>query len=695
MRWLVFLFFILSFQQLFGQRKNDIIQQRIEFIAEELEAEDIALEDVFDMLYYYYDHPININAANRTDLEGLLLLSDAQITELLNYVDKNGELESLYQLQELEFWDVITIENVSPFIVIQSTKKAPSKQKKKFKEFLDEGRTEAYFRWIRGVEEKSAYEDVPDSVKEQSNSYYWGSRDRVYSRIRYTYRKNLSFGVTMEKDPGEEIFGRTQPKGFDFYSGHFYYNNPSKFIRTVALGDYQMEVGQGLALWTGYAFNKTVDAMGVRKNARGIRPYASVDETRFLRGAGVELGHKNFSLTTWASHKGVDGSIQELDTLLDEETRFASSINLSGLHRTNSEVERKNSVTETIFGANAKYQNTNFQVGISAIQQNYDTPLERADRPVNQYEFKGDQLLNLSADYSYLSKNVSVFGEIAQSSSSGSVAFLQGLTWAINKRASLSAVYRNYPKDYHTFYSRGFGEYSRTMNESGIYVGTALKLSSSWSVSGYADLFKRPWLAFRVDAPSDGHEFLTQIKYRPNPRFEVFFRTREQRKMQNVSEFDGNMRPVEDYYQRVYRLAMNYKITKAVQWKTRIDYATDIRESSGKQTGVSLAQDLIYRFQKIPLQLSVRYAVFDTDGFDARIYAYESHMQNVFSIPIYFNQGSRTYALIRYTFWNKRCDLWLRYAAFVFANQEALGSGAEEINGNVRSEVAAQLRIRF
>lgn len=679
-----------------GQNKNDIIQQRIEFIAEELEAEDVSLEDVFDILFYYYDNPINLNVASREDLVELLMLSDVQINELLEYIKKNGELNSLYQLQELTFWDPVTIDNVMPFVVVRSKKDEKSKKKKGLGELLKSGKTEAYFRWIRGIEERAGYADVPDSVKEQSNSYYWGSPDRLYSRIRYTYGKNLSVGLTMEKDPGEEFFGTTQPYGFDFYSPHAYYANNNKFIRKVALGDYQMELGQGITMWTGYAFNKTVDAIGVRKNARGLRPYASVDETRFLRGAGVEMGINNFSLTAFGSRKGIDGSIQiQLDTLDNEDARLASSINLTGLHRTTSEIERKNSIQETIYGANLNYSTKRLHVGVSAINQMYDTPLERADRPVNQYEFSGNELLSLSADYSYLYKNWSVFGEVAQSRSSGSVAQLHGMTLAVSKRFSLSAVYRNYPKDYHTFYARGFGEFSRTINESGLYFGTAVKLNSAWSFNGYADVFQRPWLSFRVDSPSDGHELLGQLKYRPNPRLELFLRYREQEKMQNARSFEGNLRPVEYFNQKVYRLGFNYRISKSFQWKSRLDYVTDRRESIGLQQGFSLAQDLIYTMPNKPIQISARYAIFDTDGFDTRIFAYESHLQNVFSIPIYFNQGTRAYALVRYTFWQKRCDLWLRYAAFVFSNQDGIGQGPERIEGNVRSEVAVQLRVKF
>jgi hypothetical protein len=682
----------------FGQQKNDVIQQRIEFISEELEIEDMALEDVFDILYYYYDHPLNLNTAKREDLQELLLINDIQINELLERIRNKGPFETMFELQEMEFWDLLTIENILPFTRVAPISEKKEKESGRLKKYLKEGKTEIYMRWQRVPEEKQGYADVPDSVKEQSNAYYWGSPDRVYSRIRFTHKRDLSVGVTMEKDAGEELFGTTQPYGFDFYSAHAYYNRNTGFLRTIAVGDYQMELGQGVAMWTGYAFNKTVDATRVRKNARGIRPYASVDELRFLRGAAAEFGVGDFSLTTFFSQKGVDGSIQFANDSLsdDEEARLATSINLSGLHRTNSELARKNSLQERIYGGNLKYVRGGFNAGVSAIQHEYDTPLQRADRLVNQYEFSGDELTLLAADYSFIARNLSFFGEVAQSSTSRSFGWMQGALLALGRNATLTAIYRDYAKDYHTFYARGFGNSARPINESGIYVGGAFRLNDAWTLNVYADKFKSPWLRFRIDAPSEGHDILAQLKYRPTPRLEMFFRVREQNRMQNArGDYDGPLRPVENFVQRVYRMSFSYRIAKDFIWKSRVDYVTDERQSLGLQQGFSIAQDLVYRAKNKPLQIAVRYAIFDTDGFDVRIFNYEYHLQNVFSIPVYFNQGSRYYAMLKYNFFDGKMDLWLRYGSFVFANQGSLGAGPERIDGNTRSEVAVQIRIRF
>lgn len=691
MRIILIFIALICFGLSFSQTKTEVIQQRIEFIAEELETEDLSLEDVFDNLSFYYDNPLNLNSATKVDLEQLLLLSDIQINELLKYREEVGPLETIYTLLEFTFWDPQTVELILPFVKIT---KETKKEQLKIKEMLKESKGEVLTRWIRGIEDKAGYANVTDSVREQSNSYYWGSPDRLYTRLRMTYRTSFSMGVTMEKDPGEQFFRKTQPNGFDFYSLHAYYKG-NKFIRKVALGDFHFEMGQGVAFWSGYAFGKTADALLVKKNARGLRPYTSVDEARFLRGAGIEMGIKRWSLTAFASHKGIDGTIQQMsDTLEAEELFSASSINLTGLHRTNSEIARKNSLRETIFGSYLKYSTRSLHFGLGAIQHMYDIPISRDPRPYNTFEFSGDRLLNLSADYSHVYRNLNVFGEVSRSSTSGSFAILQGINLAIDNKASISVLYRKYPKDYHTIYSRGFGERARTMNEEGLFVGAKYNFSKKWVANIFADIYQLPWLTFRTDKPSTGHDFLGQVTYKPNAKTELYVRYRERRRMQNYRDYEGVVRPIEDVFQRNYRFNFNYRFTPTMQWKTRIEYVTVERSSVSNETGFVLAQDIVFRSKKSPIDVSVRYALFDTDSFDSRLYLFESNLLNVFSIPAYFNEGSRYYLMLHYNYKSK-VDVWVRYAAFVFANEGSLGSGPELIQGNSRSEIGVQLRIRF
>lgn len=684
---LILFSFIVVFQGI-SQEKSEIIQQRIEFISEQLESEDIDLTNIFELLTYRLDHPLNLNNATAEDLAELNLLTDVQINDLLLHRKLFGNLISIYELQSLKYWSLETISLVLPFVKVDDKF---DQLHVSLKEALKYGVFEGFFRYQLTPEEKIGYSDVPDSVKATSNSYYYGNADRYYSRLRFTYRNNLSVGVTAEKDPGEEFFKGTQKNGFDFYSFHAYYSG-GKYLRAVALGDYQIQIGQGLNLWSGYAFGKTADVTNVKKTANPIKPYTSVDETRFLRGAAVDLGFKQFELTAFASYKKIDASVG-IDSLLDD-IEFVSSINLTGLHRTNSEIARKDGLTEMMYGGNLRYKNRSLHIGAAGVSYNYEKPYTKAIQPYNQFDFRGKNTFAGSVDYSYVFKNFQFFGEVSYVTHSKSFAQLHGVLIALDSRANLSVVYRNFQRGYETFYNNAFAEGSQTKNEKGIYAALNVKLNSAWSLNGYADFFEFPWMKYLVDAPSVGHEFLIQPTYRPNKVLEIYGRFRQQLRQKNSRNSDGTITEIEDVLQRNYRLNLSYKVSEDITIKSRIEYVTINRPSNTPESGIIFTQDFFYKPKKLPFDLTLRYALFDTDSYDTRIYTFETNALYVFSVPAYYYKGSRAYAMIRYTFF-KRFDLWLRYGTFIYANREGLGSGSEEISQPRKSDITLQLRIKL
>lgn len=672
----------------FAQEKSEIIQQRIEFIAEQLETEEIDLTNVIEQLNYYFDHPLNLNGATAEELEEMNLLTTIQINDLLLHRKLFGKLISIYELQSLEYWDLSTIQLVLPFIRVDDRL---DNLHISLKEALDQGNYEAFFRYQTTPEAKKAYANVPDSIIQSSNSYYYGNADHLYTRLRYSYRTNLSVGVTGEKDAGEQFFKGAQKNGFDFYSAHAFFKG-GKYVKAVALGDYQIQIGQGLNLWSGYAFGKTADVTSIKKTANPLRPYTSVDESRFMRGAAVDLGYGDFSLTSFASIKRVDASVIA-DSLFDD-LEFVSSINISGLHRTNSEIAKKNTLTEKIIGSNLRYRTRNFQIGVAGIIQGYDKDFSKAMQPYNQFDFRGKSMLSLSADYSWVIKNFNFFGETSRSSYNGSLANLHGVLFSLDSRASFSLLYRNYQRGYQTFYNTGFSEGSNTQNESGIYAGLKMKLSSAWSLNTYVDLFKFPWMKYQVDGPSVGHEIMFQPSYKPTKQLEIYARYREQMRQKNSRDSDGTVTELEDVVQRNYRLNISYAVSEFFTFKSRIEYVTINRKSNTPEDGFILTQDLLFKPKKLPFDLALRYVLFDTDSYDTRIYSYENNALYVFAIPSYYFQGSRAYAMIRYSFL-RHCDLWVRYGVFIYNNRSSIGSGAEEISGSKKTDITVQLRISF
>lgn len=684
---LVLGFSLLTFTS-FSQEKEEIVQQRIEFISEQLETESIDLTNVLQSLNYYFDHPLNLNSATQEELQELNLLTDVQINDLLLHREIFGKFISIYELQSLQYWDLSTIQMVLPFVKVDDKL---DQLHVSFKEAIKNGKFEAYFRYQTIPEFKQGYTDVPDSVQETSNSYYYGNPDRYYTRLRFSYRTNLSVGFTAEKDPGEQFFSGTQKNGFDFYSAHAFYKG-GKYLKAVAVGDYQVQIGQGLNFWSGYAFGKTADVTNVKKTANPIRPYTSVDETRFMRGAAAEFGMGKLSFLAFGSYKGVDASVIADSSI--EEQEFVSSINLSGLHRTNTELERKDALKEFISGGNLRYDSRNLHLGIASVYQGYDRPYNKDTVPYNIFDFRGKSTVSTSIDYSWVVRNFNFFGEVSHTSYSNGLAQLYGVLFSLDRRASMSVIYRNYGKDYQTFYNAGFAEGSRTQNEKGLYAGLKLNLHKHFTLNSYVDLFSFPWLKYLVDAPSGGHEIMIQPTYKPNRQLEIYARFREQVREKNSRVSDGTVTEIEEALQRNYRLNLSYQVTEGVRIKSRIEYVSLDRKSVGKEEGMIFTQDVIYRPKSFPLDLALRYVLFDTDSYDTRIYSYENNALYVFSVPSYYYRGSRVYALVRYTFL-RRFDLWVKYGVNVYANRSSLGSGAEEILGNTKSDVTIQLRIKL
>jgi hypothetical protein len=692
MKWgliIVSLFFIQSF---FAQDRSEIIQQRIEFISELYQSEDLDLTNVIDQLNFFFENPINLNATDGEDLEQLYLLSSVQINDLLLHRKAFGKFISVYELQSLKYWDLSTIQLVLPFVVIDDRL---DNLHITFKEAMKQGKFELFLRYIPTVQHKKGYDKVPDSILQTSNNYYYGNSDRYYTRFRYTYKSNISVGFTGEKDAGEQFFRGAQKNGFDFYSVHAFFKG-GKYLRSAVIGDYQIQVGQGLNLWSSYAFGKTADCSTIKKTANPLKAYTSTDENRFLRGAAVDLSYKDFSLLLFGSRKKVDAASFEDSTYDDLE--FISTLDLSGLHRTNSELAKRNGLTETITGANLRYSVGALRLGSAFVYQGYDKPYIKSTQIYNQYDFRGKSNVSFSGDFSYVLRNVNFFGEVSKNyfnydnQKQGGLAAVLGALISVDSRATIGIIYRNYGKGYQTFYNAGFSEGSNTQNEKGLYAGLRLKLNSKWSVNGYADLFQFPWMKYLVDAPSSGHEFLIQPIYKPNKIFEVYGRFRQQLRQKNSRDSDGTVTEIEDVTQRNYRLNLSYTVNEFFTLKTRLEYVTIHRKSNTPEKGLLFTQDFIYRPKSLPVDLALRYALFDTDSYDTRIYSFESAALYTFAIPAYYYQGSRAYALIRYSF-ARHFDLWIKYGVFLYNNRKTVSSGAEEIQGSRKTDLLIQLRI--
>lgn len=698
---------------------RDLIEQRIEAAAEQLGGDsDVDLTNLFEVLTDRYLDPIDLNHTDAQELNSLLLLSDLQVNSLVEHIHRNGKLLSIYELQAVPAMDAQTIALIRPFVTVRED---ALRSTASLREILKHGTNELILRTTTNVEQRKGYmhrqnlfgstyrspsgaelPDLSDPVVidslERNNKVYLGSPYRLYTRYRFRYRHNISFGFTAEKDEGEQFFRGEQKNGFDFYSAHLFLRDVGRF-KSIAIGDFSAQFGQGLTFWNGLAFaSKSSFTMNVKRNAVVLMPYTSVNENLFLRGAAATYSlSRNWELTGFVSSKTLDANVaaqaaqDTLGTAIQEVV--ITSFQEDGFHRTYNEIDKKRAVGETVFGGHLRYRRPSYSIGLTSAHVAFDADLRRNTRPYNQYEFNGRENTTAGIDWNVLHRNVNWFGEVSMSANEA-VAMNTGILVALDPRVSMSMLYRNYGRDFQGLYSVAFAESTNPWNERGLYTGIEVRPNRQWSVNAYFDQFSFPWLRYLTDAPSQGSDWLAQVNWRPSKRVELYVRTRHQDRARNTSEAVAGVRPVVRMTQINHRFNASYRVSDAVTLRTRIETADFQRGENPLEHGFLLYQDLVHRPLRSPVELTLRFALFETDSYDSRIYAYENDIAGFFSIPPYYGRGIRWYGMIRGTPM-RNLDLWLRYGAWIYMDQTSISSGLQEVAGNKRSDIRVQLRYRF
>lgn len=680
------------------------IQQQLEYIAESSENEDADYTNLLEGLTYYKEHPINLNRASREELQQLTFLNDIQINYLLTHIEKNGKLITIYELQGINGFDLQTITKILPYVRVTDNFNSANFS---IHEMFRSGQHVFMLRYSRTLEKQTGFSLLDSTgIFKSPNSRYIGSPERLYARYRFTYGTNVSWGITAEKDQGELLFKQQQnykydwyakslngkqQNGFDFYSAHFFLKNV-RFFKAIAIGDYQATFGQGLTIWSGLAFGKSADIMSGKKSASGIRPYTSVDENRFLRGAATTIGFKAIEATIFYSRKKIDANIS--DTLENGETAAISSLQETGYHSTAGEIADKDAIVQTILGSNIAYKGRKLSVGFTALSYQLDKNFNRALSYYNQFEFSSTQNVNAGLDYNYVFRNFNFFGEAAMSKNGGK-AFLNGMLVSLDPRLSFTLLHRNYDRNYQNLLSNGFAENTRAANEKGTYIGISAKPTNTLTLIAYCDRFEFPWLKYQVNAPSNGSDYVAQLNYTPSKKTDMYFRIRERNKQKNTTEADAIIDYLVPVEQINYRFNISYTILPSVKLKNRVELIDYKLDNNKTQKGYLAYQDVSYNKVGSPLSVTLRYSIFQTDSYNTRIYAYESDMPGAYSILSNYDRGSRFYIMLDYNL-TRKIEIWVRYAQTYYDNKRVISEGAlTEIQGNTKSEIKAQLKFKF
>ena len=643
--------------------------------ADQAETED---DSYLQDLEQFRKDPVNLNTADADELKRLRIVTGLQIENLISYRRIFGKLISIYELQAVPAWDVNTIHKLLPFVTI-ATPVSLSEEGHRFRD----GEHSLLIR-ISQVLEKSGGFD-----KSTSGTKYIGSPQRILLRYRYTYKNLLQFGFVGDKDAGEQFFKGAQNKGFDFYSFHLFARKIG-IIQSLALGDFTVNMGQGLIQWQSLAFKKSADVMGVKRQSSVLRPYNSSGEFYFHRGGGITVKKGKLEATAFASIRKLSANFVA-DTVNNED--FISSFLTSGYHRTNSENDDRNNLTQTTFGGNITCKGNRWHIGINGIYYNFSLPVQKRGEPYNLYAMSGKDWHNFSVDYSYTYKNLHFFGEAAADKNFNR-AFINGLLVSVDPRVDISLVQRTISAAYQSVNGNAFTENTYPTNETGFYAGISIRPAAAWRLDAYGDIYKFPWLKYSADAPGYGREFLTQLTYTPNRQVEIYTKFRNESKQANQT---GNT-TITNYLialpRQNWRLQVSYKLNAAIALRNRVELLWYDNKGVNQENGFLGFIDFIYRPLFAAYSGVLRLQYFETGGYNSRIYAYENDVLYSYSIPPFFDKGFRYYCTLNYDL-SKRLSFWLRWAQTIYRDKKTIGSGLDEISGNKRSELKLQARWIF
>ena len=664
--------------------QTPLFEDLIENIAENSDIE-IDYSSLYEDLNYYYNNPLNLNTATSEELERLKILSEFQIKSLHRYIERKGNMLSVYELQVIPGFSGKDIKKLLPFVCITPK---PRNDEFRFKNAVKYGKHQLFLRTQKVIEPQVGYSFASDSIlAAKPNSRYLGNPYKLYSQYKYRYKDRIFYGITAEKDAGEEFFEGNNPNGFDFYSAHFQLNKIG-IIKTLTLGDFQAQFGQGLVLWSNIGFGKTCDVLNIAKKAQGLKKYSSTNENMFMRGIGTTIQLKKFNFTVFYSKKKIDANIKDS---INNKIASVSSLQNTGYHSTYSEIEDKDAIDEKIIGGDISYKHPRFKVGITAVNYRLGCSLLREINPENQFQFRGNQNSNVGINYSFRVSDFIFFGEEAYSFNKGK-AFLNGMLLNPISQVSLSAIHRSYGKKYQASYANAFSESSGNRNESGFYFGIRINPIKYWMINAYYDIYKFDWFKYNADAPSNGNEWLVEINYTPKQNLEMYFRIKNEKKYVN-NNLNSGLNKLTKQSNLKLRYHVSYRVNKNLLLKNRIEISRFIK-AKNTTYGYLVFQDVFYDFVRVPISLNMRYAIFDTDSYDTRIYTYESDILYSFSIPAYYSKGSRFYLNIKYNI-ARFMSIWLKWGQTFYSDKQVISSGLTQINGNTKSEIKLQIRFKL
>lgn len=621
------------------------------------------IEATYDQLYALEANPLNLNTATREELEALPFLTDRNVEDILEYINRHGPLKTMGELLLIKSIDYNQRQ------LLQAFTYAGDKQKPQFpslKNILKYGKSDIL-----------ATAKIPFYRRKGDINGYMGYQYKHNLRYDFTYSDHVRLGFLGAQDAGEPFFSGQNSLGYDFYSFYLVLKRLG-CLQTLAVGRYRVKFGLGLVVNNNYSFGKLSALTSLQSAASNIRAHASLSDANYMQGVAATVSAtKNIDVSAFVSYRKFDATLNKDSTI--------ATILSSGYHRTETELSKKNNSTNFTAGGNISFRRSGFHIGATACYTSLDRELKPNTKAFyRRYYPAGKSFFNVGVDYGYINHWLAFSGETA-TGDCHAIATLNMLTLRVTDLLDITALYRNYSYKYVSLLSNSFSECGDVRNEQGAFLGASWRPIIGMTVYAYTDYAYFTWPRYQASQSSACLDNLVQVTYSSS---DWMFTARYRLKIRQKDNKEKTSLTNKTDHRARLSAACNGTV-----WQLRTQADAVLSSFNDRSFGWMLTQGIGYNAIK-RLKLNISAGYFDTDGYDARVYTYERGLRYSSFFPSFYGQG------IRFTFHAdlapcKQFSLVAKVGTTKYFDRQQIGTGLNMIDHSSATDLELQAHLKF
>jgi len=401
-------------------------------------------------------HPVDLNSSDLTRLLDIPTITEPMAQAILEYRTQYGPLWSVYELAAIPRIGAKGLQQLLPYVkAIQ-----PFGGLHAIRLHTLDFTQRATYPWVVGHQPPTTNQNTRQRSGKQSPL---GSSLGLLTRAVYQNATWLRLGVKGNKHAGEPLFGKYNPVGYGFYSGYVQVDTRYWYAARTVLGDYNLRPGYGLVVSTANSPFTPTDGLlwSSLVQPKGTFGYPGAP-TR--RGLFLLLTPGRFRVQLFASLRRLNASIVERNG-----AKQVSSLSSITHFTTPSQMQRRSTLGESMYGLSGAYHFSRGSVGISGVYTAFQYPFSPAKKTEKNPRYP-QRFGRLGPFFSVRWSRATFWGEgavtlLAQHAGAVPYSALIGLYYKLVEPLSLTLLAYRYSPDNVKLYQENYS--SRSLNTNG------------------------------------------------------------------------------------------------------------------------------------------------------------------------------------------------------------------------------------